>query len=105
MHTETMQGIGPLQVLAILFHLGILIIIQQLWNRLAKQLRVDRLSLVNDRSTRTAVVRALMTRTAFWIWACGLYTLFAWHLNGFLSPLLGPDWATHSRQVAMIKVL
>jgi small-conductance mechanosensitive channel len=105
MHTETMQGIGPLQVLAILFHLGILIIIQQIWNRLAKQLRVDRLSLVNDRSTRTAVVRALMTRTAFWIWACGLYTLFAWHLNGFLSPLLGPDWATHSRQVAMIKVL
>jgi hypothetical protein len=55
MRAELFRGIGPIQILAIFFHVGILVIVQQLLNRLAKMLRVDPLSLVNDRSTRTAV--------------------------------------------------
>jgi hypothetical protein len=60
MHAELFRGIGPIQIVAIFFHVGILVIVQQLLDRLAKVLRADRLSLVNDQSTRTAVVRALL---------------------------------------------
>jgi hypothetical protein len=50
------------QVAAGLVHLAVLLAIQQALDRLAKKLHVDSLSLVNDRSTKTAVVRALLTR-------------------------------------------
>jgi hypothetical protein len=94
MHTELSLGIGPIQVVAIFFHVGVLVIVQQLLDRLAKVLRVDRLSLINDTSTRTVVVRALLTRFDLWIWASGVYTLAAWHLSPLLDPLLGAGWAT-----------
>jgi hypothetical protein len=105
MHTELFRGIGPIQILAIFLHAGILVIIQQLLDRLAKMLRVDRLSLINDPSTRTAVVRALLTRFDLWIWACGIYTLAAWLLSTLLDPLLGAGWATPARQISMLKVI
>jgi len=105
MHAELFRGIGPIQILAIFFHVGILVIVQQLLDRLAKVLRADRLSLVNDQSTRTAVVRALLTRFDLWIWACGMYTLTAWHLSTLFDPLLGAGWATPPRQISMLKVI
>ena len=103
MHTELLRGIGPIQILAIFFHVGVLVIVQQLLDRLARVLRVDRLSLINDASTRTAVVRALLTRFDLWIWVCGIYTLAAWHLNTLLDPLLGAGWAAPPRQISMLK--
>ena len=105
MHAELFRGIGPIQIVAIFFHVGILVIVQQLLDRLAKVLRADRLSLVNDQSTRTAVVRALLTRFDLWIWACGMYALAAWHLSTLFDPLLGAGWATPPRQISMLKVI
>jgi small-conductance mechanosensitive channel len=105
MHFELSRGIGPVQVLAILLHIGMLFFIQQLLDRVARRLRVDGLSLINDRSTRTAVIRALLTRFDLWIWVCGLYTWVAWHFSPFLYPFLGTDWATPARQISMIKVI
>src|ERR1700737_1037146 len=105
MHFELSRGIGPVRVLAILLHIGMLFFIQQLLDRVARRLRVDGLSLINDRSTRTAVVRALLTRFDLWIWVCGLYTWVAWHFSPFLYPFLGTDWATPARQISMVKVI
>ena len=79
--------------------------IQLALDRLAKKLRVDRLSLVNDKSMKTAVVRAVLTRLDLWVWGCGLYTLLAWHFDGLVSSILGPDWATPARQASVLQVI
>ena len=105
MRTELVHGIGPIQILAVLLHVGILVIIQQLLDRVARSLGVDRLSLVNDRSTKSAVIRAFLTRVDLWIWACGLYMLLVWHFETFLYPFLGGDWATPSRQISTLKAI
>src|SRR5271166_5707511 len=102
---EIISGVNLSQVAAGLLHLAVLLAIQRALDRLAKKLRVDRLSLVNDRSTKTAVVRALLTRFDLWIWGCGLYTLLAWHFNGLLSSALGPAWAAPTRQVALLQAI
>ncbi len=102
MRTEIISGLNLGQILAVLLHLAVLWAIQHTLDWLARTLRVDRLSLVNDRSTKTAVLRALLTRFDFWIWACGLYTLLAWHFNGLVSYLLGPDWPTHWESVVAV---
>jgi len=82
MQTEIISGISLGHIAAAVLHLAVLLGSQHALDRLAKVLGVDRLSLVNDRSTKTAVVRALLTRFNLWIWGCGLYTLLAWHFNG-----------------------
>ena len=105
MQTEIISGVNLSQVAAGLLHLAVLWAIQHGLDWLAKSLRVDRLSLVNDRSTKTAVVRALLTRFDLWIWGCGLYTLLTWHFNGLLSSAFGPGWATPARQVAILQAI
>ena len=100
-----MSGVSLGQVLAGLLHLAILFAIQHALDRLARKLRVDRLSLVNDRSTKTAVIRALLTRFDLWIWGCGLYTLLAWHFNGLVSSALGKDWAPPARQAEILQII
>ena len=105
MQTEIISGLNLSQIAAGLLQLAVLLIIQHGLDRLAKNLRIDRLSLINDRRTKPAVVRALLTRLDLWIWGCGLYTLFAWHFNGLLSSALGPGWATPARQVAVLQAI
>jgi small-conductance mechanosensitive channel len=100
-----MSGLSFSQIVAGLLHLAFLLVIQHALDRLAKNLRVDRLSLVNDRGTRTAVIRALLTRFDLWVWGCGVYTLLAWHLNGLLASALGPSWATPYRQAAILQAI
>lgn len=100
-----MSGLSFSQIAAGLLHLAFLLVIQRALDRLAKNLRVDRLSLVNDRGTRTAVIRALLTRFDLWLWGCGVYTLLAWHLNGLLASALGPSWATPYRQAAILQAI
>jgi len=105
MGTEIISGVNLSQVAAGFLHLAVLWAVQHGLGWLAKSLRVDRLSLVNDRSTKTAVVRALLTRFDLWIWGCGLYTLLAWHFNGLVSSAIGPGWATPARQVAILQAI
>ena len=105
MRTEIISGLNWSQAAAGFLHLAVLLAIQRALDLFAKSLRVDRLSLVNDRSTKTAVVRALLTRLDFWIWGCGLYTLLAWHFSGLISFALGPGWATPARQAAMLQAI
>ena len=105
MQTEIVTGISLGQMAAGVLHLAVLLGIQYGLDRLAKILGVDRLSLVNDRSTKTAVVRALLTRFNLWVWACGLYTLLAWHFNGLVVSILGPDWAQPARQTAILQAI
>ena len=105
MGTEIISGVNLSQVAAGLLHLAVLSAVQHGLGWLAKSLRVDRLSLVNDRSTKTAVVRALLTRFDLWIWGCGLYTLVAWHFNGLVSSVVGPGWATPARQTAVLQAI
>jgi small-conductance mechanosensitive channel len=105
MRSEIMSGVSLGQVLAGLLHLAILFAIQSVLDRLAKKLRVDRLSLVNDRSTKTAVIRALLTRFDVWIWGCGLYTFLAWHFNGVVSSAFGMDWAPPARQAGILQII
>jgi small-conductance mechanosensitive channel len=105
MRTEIMTGLNLSQVLAGLLHLAILFAIQRACDQLAKSLRVDRLSLINDRSTKTAVIRALLTRFDLWIWGCGLYTLLAWHFNGLVSSALGKNWAPPARQAEILQII
>src|SRR5258708_354785 len=105
MRTEIISGLSLSQIAASLLHLALLLAIQHALDLLAKKLRVDRLSLVNDPGTTTAVIRALLTRFDLWIWGCGLYTLLAWHFNGLLGPVFGPGWATPDRQVAMLQAI
>src|SRR3984957_2416147 len=100
-----MSGPNLSQIAAGFLPLAVLLAIQHGLDRLAKKLHVDRLCLVNDRSTRTAVVRALLTRFDFWLWGCGLYTLLAWHFNGLLSSLFEPGWATPARQAAILQAI
>ena len=100
-----MSGLNLSQILAALLHLVFLLAIQLALDRLAIKLRIDRLSLVNDKSTKTAVIRALLTRFDLWIWGCGLYTLLAWHFDGLVSSVLGPDWATPARQAAVLQAI
>jgi small-conductance mechanosensitive channel len=105
MQTEIISGVTFSQIAIGLLQLALLLVIQRALDRLAKRLRVDRLSLVNDRGTRTAVVRALLTRFDLWIWGCGVYTLLAWHFNRLLAPTLGPNWATPQRQAAILQAI
>ena len=105
MQTEIVTGISLGQSAAGVLHLAVLLGIQYALDRLAKILGVDRLSLVNDRSTKTAVIRALLTRFNLWVWACGLYTLLAWHFDGLVVFVLGPDWAQPARQTAILQVI
>ena len=105
MQTEIVAGISLGQMSAGVLHLAVLLGIQYGLDRLAKILGVDRLSLVNDRSTKTAVVRALLTRFNLWVWGCGLYTLLAWHFNGLVVSILGPDWAQPARQTAILQAI
>src|SRR5215469_2931313 len=105
MQTEIVTGISLGQMAAGVLHLAVLLGIQYALDRLAKILGVDRLSLVNDRSTKTAVVRALLTRFNLWVWACGLFTLLAWHFNGLVVSILGPDWAQPARQTAILQAI
>ena len=72
MQTEIISGLSLSQMAFGLLQLALLSLIQHALDRLAKNLRVDRLSCVNDRSTRTAVVRALLTRFDLWLWGCGI---------------------------------
>jgi small-conductance mechanosensitive channel len=105
MRTEIISGLSLSQIAASLLHLALLLAIQHALDLLAKKLRVDRLSLVNDPGTKTAVIRALLTRFDLWIWGCGLYTLLAWHFNGLLSYALGSGWATPDRQGAILQAI
>ena len=105
MQTEIIGGLNLSQAAAGFMHLMVLLASQRALDLFAKSLRVDRLSLVNDRSTKTAVIRALLTRLDFWIWGCGLYTLLAWHFNGLVSFALGPGWATPARLAAMLQAI
>jgi len=93
MRTEIISGLTLGQLGAAALQLAILVGFQRVLDRLARILQADRLSIVNDRSTKTAVVRALITRLDLWVWGCGLYTLFAWRFSGLLTPLLGQNWA------------
>ena len=105
MRTEIITGLNLGQLAAAILHLAVLLGIQRALDRFAKILRVDRLSLVNDRGTKTAVVRALLTRFDLWVWGCGLYTLLAWHFNGVISSYLGTDWAMPARQAAILQAI
>jgi small-conductance mechanosensitive channel len=105
MQTEIVTGMSLGQMAAGVLHLAVLLGIQYALDRLAKILGVDRLSLVNDRSMKTAVVRALLTRFNLWVWGCGLYTLLAWHFNGLVVSILGPDWAQPARQTAILQAI
>lgn len=105
MLTEIVSGISLGQIAAAVLHLAVLLGIQYALDRLTKILGVDRLSLVNDQSTKTAVIRALLTRFNLWIWGCGLYTLLAWHFNGWMLAILGPDWAQPARQTAILQAI
>jgi small-conductance mechanosensitive channel len=105
MRNEIVSGLNLSQVAAGLLHLAVLLGIQHVLDRLAKKLGVDRLSLVNDRSTKTAVLRALLTRFDLWLWGCGLYTLLAWHFNGLIASALGPVWAAPARQAAILQAI
>jgi small-conductance mechanosensitive channel len=105
MQTEIISGISLGQIAAAVLHLAVLLGSQHALDRLAKVLGVDRLSLLNDRSTKTAVVRALLTRFNLWIWGCGLYTLLAWHFNGVVLSILGPGWAEPARQIAILQAI
>jgi small-conductance mechanosensitive channel len=105
MQTEIISGVTFTQIASALLQLVLLLVIQHALDRLAKRLRVDRLSLFNDRTTKTAVLRALLTRLDLWIWGCGIYTLLAWHFNRLLMPVLGPNWATPGRQTAVLQAI
>jgi small-conductance mechanosensitive channel len=105
MQNEIISGVTFTQIATALLQLVLLLVIQYALDRLAKGLRVDRLSLYNDRSTRSAVIRALLTRLDLWLWGCGVYTLLAWHFNRLLMPALGPDWATPGRQAAILQAI
>jgi small-conductance mechanosensitive channel len=105
MRTEITSGLTLVQLGAAALHLAILVGLQRLLDRLAKILKVDRLALVNERSTKTAVVRALVTRFDLWIWGCGLYTLLAWHFNGLLGSAFGQGWASPVRQSEMVQAI
>src|ERR1700751_1254691 len=105
MRTEIISGLNWSQAAAGFLHLAVLLVIQPALDLFAKSLRVDRLSLVNDRSTKTAVVRALLTRFDLWMWGCGLYTLLVWHFNRLVSAAIGPGWATPARQVAILQAI
>jgi hypothetical protein len=103
MGSQIVSGLNMIQIAAAAVHLGVLLGIQRLLNQFVKYLRVDRLSLVNDRSTKSAVIRAILTKLDLWIWGCGLYTLLAWHFGGNLSSLFGQNWASPARQVTMVQ--
>jgi small-conductance mechanosensitive channel len=105
MLTEILIGLIWNQIGAGFLHLAVLLVIQHGLDRLAKKLHVDHLSLVNDQSTKTAVVRALLTRFDLWIWGCGLYTLLAWHFNGLIHFPLEPGWATPARQADILQAI
>jgi small-conductance mechanosensitive channel len=105
MRTEIITGLNWGQVAAAILHLAVLLGVQRALDRLARILRVDRLSLVNDRGTKTAVLRALLTRFDLWVWGCGLYTLLAWHFNGAISFDLGADWAMPARQATILQAI
>jgi small-conductance mechanosensitive channel len=106
MRTDIVSGLNLNQIAVGLLHLAVLFGIQHGLDRLAKTLRVDRLSMVNDRSTKAAVIRALLTRFDLWIWGCGLYTLLAWHFNRLLSSALGVNWApTQARQADILQAI
>jgi small-conductance mechanosensitive channel len=105
MQTKIISGVTFTQIATALLQLALLLVIQHVLDRLAKRLRVDRLSLFNDRSTKSAVIRALMTRLDLWLWGCGVYTLLAWHFNRLLMPILGPNWATPGRQTAVLQAI
>ncbi len=103
MQTEIISGLTLGQAGAAVLQLSLLVAFQYGLDRLAKVLQVDHLAMVNDRSTKTAVVRALVTRLDLWIWACGIYTLLAWHLNGLLTSATGQDWELPARQPAILQ--
>jgi len=105
MRTEIISGLTLAQLGAAALHLAVLVGIQRALNRVAKILRVDRLAMVNDRSTKTAVVRALLTRFDLWIWGCGVYTLLAWHFNGLLGSTMGQDWGSPARLSANLQAI
>jgi small-conductance mechanosensitive channel len=105
MRTEIISGLTLAQLGAAALHLAVLVGIQRALNRVAKILRVDRLAMVNDRSTKTAVVRALLTRFDLWIWGCGVYTLLAWHFNGLLGSTMGQDWGSPARLSAILQAI
>jgi small-conductance mechanosensitive channel len=105
MRTEIINGLTLSQLGAAALQLALLFGIQRALDHVAKFLRVDRLAMVNDRSTKTAVVRAVVTRFDLWIWGCGLYTLLAWHLNGLLTSAVGHDWGLPARQTAVLQAI
>ena len=65
MRTEIISGLNLGHIAAGILHLAVLWAIQRGLDRLAITLRVDRLSLVNDRSTKTAVVRGRLPGLTF----------------------------------------
>src|ERR1700722_18948088 len=105
MQTKIISGLNLGQIAAGLLQFAALLIIQHGLDRLAKRLHVDHLSLVNDQSTKTAVVRALLTRFDLWIWGCGLYTLLAWHFNGLIFFSLEPGLAPPARQADILQAI
>lgn len=105
MRTEIISGLTLSQLGAAALQLAILVGFQRVLDRVARILQADRLAIVNDRSTKTAVVRALITRLDLWVWGCGLYTLFAWHFSGLLRPVLGQNWASAVRQSAILEAI
>ena len=105
MGREIIEGVTWGQMMAGILQLALLLAIQHALDRLARNLHVDRLSLVNDRGIKKAVVRALLTRFDLWIWCCGGYTLLAWHFNGLISSVLGAAWATPARQTAILQAI
>src|SRR5689334_6609382 len=97
MPNELLPGLGFFDVAVGAAHLGALICLQYGLNRLIRLWRVDRLSLVANKGVRAAILRATLTRLQAWLWLCGLYTLFAWHLKPVVVPWLGHTWGTVPR--------
>ena len=105
MRTEIISGLTLGQLVGAVLQLAILVGFQRVLDRVARILQADRLSILNNRSTKTAVFRALITRLDLWVWGCGLYTLFAWQFSGLLTPLLGQNWASPGRQSAILQAI
>lgn len=89
--------LGPLHVAASVAHLAALVWLQRSLSWLIRSWRVDRLSLVTNQGARPAILRAALTRLQFWVWLCGLYTLFTWYFEPVLLPYLRGSWFVTAR--------
>ena len=97
MPNDFLAKLGPLQVAAGVAHLAALVWLQRGLSWLIRSCGVDRLSLITNQGVQRAILRAALTRLQFWVWLCGLYTLFAWYLEPVLLPYLQGSWFVTAR--------